>query len=141
MEQSTTYLHVNVHTRLTHHQSINQSIKSNQFPSLINHPRDSNILLSTERLYTRSTIALSSRTQSVNSAFLYIDLMQTDSRVKNFLPTFFVDRKGIFVRCSTARCAIIQLAYTWHIGNRSVDEYMANPWIVCVKLGSEVCTG
>ena len=64
--------------------------------------------------------------------------MQTDSRVKNFLPTFFVDRKGIFVLCSTARCAIVQLLYTWHMGNRSVGEYMANPRIVHAKLGSEV---
>ena len=52
--------------------------------------------------------------------------MQTDSRVNNLLPSFFVDRnrKGFSSATRQQRYAIVQLAYTWHTGN----EAWASTW-------------
>ena len=72
-------------------------------------------------------MVLRSWTWSVNNVFLYIDLMQTDSRVSSLLPTFLVDRNGVIIHCSRAsQCVVIQLVYTFHAG--STCSVWASSW-------------
>ena len=79
---------------------------------------------------------------SINSVFLYIDFMQTDSRVNTLLQTFFVGGKWIFIHCSKAsRCAIVQSTYTCYTGSSAWTSTWPIQGLSRTKLRSEVCTG